>query len=306
MYGPRTQGRKRVGLFQRPKPRRLKRGMVSLDDSLLAASARPAVYSAHQPLVRGLAIPLCAPTMVAPPIGGKPFIDRLDPKDVMAAPIVDTTLTATLLGFAQVKPEGARKVVMTRHPSEDVVVRLYHETQNGLIYPTWVLARSHKQAQTANSDSTVAEDASTASDDRKTMGMLFCQYVTKALANTMKILHGKPASFRLASLVRTLTGRNLAHVNMAERDTCWEALLNAICERRPVYASTTETNPQHAKRRKLCPSTAIVILEAFELRGERYVCVFDPEGAAAGTSPTPKDMLLADLLGELDGLYVVA
>jgi hypothetical protein len=279
--------------------------MVSLDDSLLAASARPAVYSAHQPLVRGLAIPLVAPTTVQAPVGGKPLVERLDPKDVMAAPITDATLTAVLLGFAQVKPEGARKVVMTRQPSQDIVVRLYHETQNGLIYPMWILARTHKDAMSA-ADSTVAEEASTASDERKTIGMLFCQYVTKALAPTMKVLHGKAASFRLSSLVRCLTGRNLAHVNMTERDPCWEAILNAICERRPVYASTTETNPQHAKRRKLSPSTAIVILEAFELRGERYCCVFDPEGAAARTSPTPKDTLLADLLGELDGLYVVA
>lgn len=276
--------------------------MVSLDDSLLAASARPAVYSAHQPLVRGLAIPLCAPSTVAAPIGGKPFVDRLDPKDVMAAPITDATLTAVLLGFAQVKPEGARKVVMTRQPSHDVVVRLYHETQNGLIYPMWILARSHKEG----ANDVAFEDASTAADERKSIGMLFCQYVTKALAPTMKVLHGKGASFRLSSLIRCLTGRNLAHVNMADREPCWEAILNAICERRPVYASTTETNPQHAKRRKLSPSSAIVILEAFELRGERYCCVFDPEGAANGTSPTPKDMLLADLIAELDGLYVVA
>ncbi len=304
MYGPRTQGRKRVGLFQRPKPRRLKRGMVSLDDSLLAASARPAVYSAHQPLVRGLAIPLAAPTAVAPPIGGKCFVDRLDPKDVMAAPITDATLTAVLLGFAQVKPEGARKVVMTRHPSEDVVVRLYQETANGLIYPTWVLARSHKQAQAQNQ--AMNDDLSTAADERKSIGMLFCQYVTKALATHMKNLVGKPASMRLSYLVRCLTGRNLSNVSMADKDLCWEALLNAICERRPVYASTTETNPQHQKRRKLSAASSIVILEAFELRGERYVCVFDPEGAAAGTATTPKDMLLADLLGELEGLYVVA
>src|SRR5689334_12278701 len=101
--------------------------MVSLDDSLISASARPAVYAAPMPLVRGLAVPLCAPTIVAPPVGGKPFVDRLEPKDVMGSGLPDASLVAVLLGFAQVRPEGAKKCVMTRHPSEDVLVRLYHE-----------------------------------------------------------------------------------------------------------------------------------------------------------------------------------
>ncbi len=306
MYGARTQGRRRVGLFNRPKPRRLKRGMVSLDDSLLAASARPLPFQAAQPLVRGLSVPLAPPTAVAAPVGGKPFIDRLDPKDVMAAPIVDTALTAVLLGFAQVKPEGARKVVMTRQPSQDVLVRLYHETHNGLIFPTWTLARSHRQLQLMGAEAMEEEDQSTVADERKTLGLLFCRYVAKALASPLKTLNGKGIAVRMQALVRMLTGRNLSLVSLDDKDRAWEQLLNAICDRRPVYATTKETNPQHQKRRRFPAQAPLTVLEAFELRGERYVCVFDAEGAAAGTATAPKDLLLSDFLPEVEGLYVVA
>jgi hypothetical protein len=304
MYAPNTRGRRRVGLFNRPKPRRLKRGMVSLDDSLIAASARPAVFQPNQPLTRGLSVPLAPHTMVHPPVGGKPFVDRLDPKDVMAAQIVDPALSAVLLGFAQVKPEGAKKVVMTRQPSQDVVVRLYHETQNGLIFPTWVLARSHRQMHLLGEEA--QDDATTLAEERKTLGMLFCQYVAKALTSFLRQLSGKPVAVRMHTLVRTLTGRNLSMLALDDKERAWEQLLNAICERRPVYATTKETNPQHQKARRFGSQIPITVLEAFELRGERYVCVYDPHGAAEGTATAPKDLLFGDLIAEVEGLYLVA
>jgi len=278
--------------------------MVSLDDSLLSASARPLPFQAAQHMTRGLSVPLAPPTMVAAPVGGKPFVDRLDPKDVMSSPIVDTVLTSVLLGFAQVKPEGARKVVMTRAPSSDVVVRLYHETQNGLIFPTWLLARSHRQMQLTGE--MPEDEQSTIDNERKSIGMLFCQYVAKALAPMLKTLNGKNVAVRMQMLVRTLTGRNLSLVSLEDRDRAWEQLLNAIVERRPVYATTKETNPVNQKKRRFPAFAPLTILEAFELRGERYVCVFDPEGASNGSASAPKDLLLADLLAEIEGIYVVA
>lgn len=297
--------RKSSGFLNRSKPRRWRRGMVSLDESLLAAGSRPQVFQPHQPLVRGLAIPLCAPTMVEAPIGGKRFCDRLEPRDVLRAAVNEPSLIAVLLGFAQLRPEGCRNLVLTRHPSQDVLVRLYNEAGTGLIYPTWHLARSHREAMLEN-ERTVNEAENTASDqDPKSRGMILCELVYKAVAPMLRLLRSKPVATRLASLVRTLTGRNLGHLPSADRDACWEAIITAVCEKRPVLATTNETNPQHQKRRRFAPNAPVVVLEAFELRGERYVCVYDPQLASDGTATAPRDVSFHEFLSELAGIYAV-
>lgn len=285
----------------RPKPRRWRRSVVSLDESLVSASARPSLHMAAQPLVRALAVPLCAPTMVSPPVGGKPFVERLDPRDVMDCSVVEASLVAVLLGFAQMRPTGVKKVALTRPPTLDVVVRLYNESGNGLLYPMWVLARSHKAAKEHHEESTVADDGRA----RRTIGTQFCEYVFNALAPSLKMLNGKPMVMRLGALTRSITGRNLAQLEVEDREKSWELMLNAICDRRPVYAVTKETNPQHNKHRRFAPNAPLVVLEAFELRGERYVCVFDPEGKNEGFGDAPKDVTFDEYLREVSHMVAV-
>ncbi len=298
MEGP-VEKKKAQGFLNRPKPRRWRRGMVSLDESLL--SNRNGAHQTNQPLVRALAIPLAAPTLVAPPVGGKHLIERLDPHDVMYAKIVDNALSAILMGFAQMRPAGVRKVALTRSPSLDVVVRLYHDSGSGVLYPAWFLARAHREAQAE------IEAAAADGDERpeKTLGVLFCQYVERALAMSLKVIQAKNVSGRLAAVTRCITSRNLAHIDIADSDKCWEQVLTAVCERRPAFAGTKETNPQHNKRRRFAPNSPLVILEAFELRGDRFVCVYDPEGAAEGTAPAPRDVAWGEFLPELQGIYIV-
>lgn len=287
----------------RAKPRRWRRSVVSTDESLVAASARPAMHMAAQPLVRALAVPLCAPTMVAPPVGGKPFLERLDPQDVMACGVVESSLVAVLLGFAQMRPTGVKKVALTRPPTLDVVVRLYNESGNGLLYPMWVLARSHRagKQQQMQDETTVAEEGGA----RKTVGTAFCQHVFTALAPSFKLLNGKPMLTRMAALTRSITGRNLGQLGIEDRERAWENMLNAICDRRPVFAVTKETNPQHNKNRRFAPNAPLVVLEAFELRGERYVCVYDAEGANEGFGSAPKDVTFDEYMREISQMVSV-
>ena len=296
--------KKPEGFLTRGKPKRWRRGMVSLDESLL--TNRPGVHQVNAPLVKALAIPLAAPTMVAAPVGGKPLIDRLDPHDVIQARITDSALSAILMGFAQMRPAGVRSVALTRAPSLDVVVRLYHDSGAGVLYPAWFLARTHREAQAEISATAEATEGEEGYSEQKTMGTLFCQYVQRALGMSLKVIASKGVSGRLAAVTRCITGRNLAHIDISDKDRCWEAVLTAVCERRPVFAGAKETNPQHARRRRFAPNSPLVVLEAFELRGERFVCVFDPEGAADGLAPAPRDVAFDDFMIELQGIYVVA
>jgi|GEM_PF-3848653 len=296
----------RSNIKKRLKPRRIRRHVVSIDETLVSASARVAPHRMTQPLIKGLSVPLCRPTIVAPPLGGQPFITRLDPQEVLQAELTDETLSSVLLGFAQMRPLGVKRVAFKRVPSDDVVVRLFQDLGHGIVHPVWILAHKASEPERFSVQQTFEQDpADDFSFQQKTEGALFCQYVERAVSSLMYRVSDKSNKEKLLACVRFLTGRELKQISLIDTEKAWQTILKAVCAKKPVFAMTKDNTSIKSKNRKLPLDSPVALLDAFEMSQERYLYLCATAYTQTQDMISPQDMTYREFLAEISAVYAI-